>query len=85
MPLSEAPRSLALARRTLALARRGLLQVWLAGRGGFNDMADRLGVHPQTVRYRMNQVGDLLGSRLDDPGERLMLQMALHATQNLAM
>lgn len=55
------------------------LQAWLSTRGGINEVADRLGVHPQTVRYRMNQVNDLLGPRLDDPDERLMLEIALRA------
>lgn len=56
------------------------LAAWLHTRGGINEVADRLGVHPQTVRYRMNQVSELLGDRLDDPDERLMLEMALRTS-----
>jgi hypothetical protein len=58
------------------------LLAWLSSRGGFNDVADRLGVHPQTVRYRMNQVDELLGDRLDDPDERLMLEIALRTNRH---
>lgn len=52
---------------------------WLAAQGGITEVAERLDVHPQTVRYRMNQVHELLGDRLDDPDERLMLDLALRA------
>jgi hypothetical protein len=57
------------------------LLAWLGTRGGINETATRLGVHPQTVRYRMNQVSKLLGDRLDDPDYRLMLAIALRATR----
>ncbi|AXX32747.1 regulatory protein [Actinosynnema pretiosum subsp. pretiosum] len=55
------------------------LLAWLGTRGGVVEVAARLGVHPQTVRYRMHQVERLLGDRLDDPDERLALEMALRA------
>lgn len=57
------------------------LFAWLGARGGVNEVADRLGIHPQTVRYRMNQITDLFGARLDDPDERLELEIALRARQ----
>lgn len=56
------------------------LLAWLGTRGGINEIAARLGVHPQTVRYRMNQVNDILGDRLNDSDERLKLEIALRAT-----
>ncbi|OLR92105.1 PucR family transcriptional regulator [Actinokineospora bangkokensis] len=55
------------------------LLAWLETRGGINDIAARLDVHPQTVRYRMHQVEELLGERLDDPQERLCMEIALRA------
>lgn len=55
------------------------LRAWLGARGGINEVAAHLEVHPQTVRYRMNQIGDLLEGRLDDPDERFLLDMALRA------
>ncbi|MQA60862.1 MAG: PucR family transcriptional regulator [Actinophytocola sp.] len=55
------------------------LLAWLGTRGGINEVAARLGVHPQTVRYRMNQVNERFGEQLDDPDERLKLEIALRA------
>lgn len=55
------------------------LREWLATQGGISEVAERLDVHAQTVRYRMNQIHELLGDRLDDPDERLMLDIALRA------
>ncbi|MGH3433178.1 MAG: PucR family transcriptional regulator [Thermocrispum sp.] len=56
------------------------LLAWLSTRGGVNEIAARLSVHPQTVRYRMNQVNDLFGEQLADPDQRLMLEIALRAS-----
>jgi hypothetical protein len=53
------------------------LLAWLETRGGINEIATRLDVHPQTVRYRMHQLEELLGDRLGDPEERLTLEIAL--------
>lgn len=53
------------------------LLAWLETRGGINEIAHRLDVHPQTVRYRMHQLDELLGDRLDDPTERLAMEIAL--------
>jgi DNA-binding PucR family transcriptional regulator len=36
-------------------------------------------VHPQTVRYRMRQLRDLFGERLEDPDSRFELALALRA------
>ncbi|MEU8797397.1 helix-turn-helix domain-containing protein [Spirillospora sp. NPDC048819] len=46
---------------------------------GFNatEVAHRLHVHPQTVRYRLHQLEDLFGGRLDAPETRLEMEMAL--------
>jgi PucR C-terminal helix-turn-helix domain/GGDEF-like domain len=40
-------------------------------------MADELHVHPQTVRYRLSQLHDLLGEQLGDPDARFELEIAL--------
>ncbi|MFD2488590.1 helix-turn-helix domain-containing protein [Amycolatopsis jiangsuensis] len=56
------------------------LLVWLQTRGGSApEIGKRLGVHPQTVRYRMRQIVDLFGARLDNPDDRLDLEIALRA------
>lgn len=60
------------------------LLAWLETRGGVNEIAARLDVHPQTVRYRMHQIEELLGERLADPDERLTMEIALRARQLLA-
>ena len=38
-------------------------------------------MHPQTVRYRMGQLRELYGDRLDDPATVLELTIALGAAQ----
>ncbi|MBA9006435.1 PucR family transcriptional regulator [Thermomonospora cellulosilytica] len=50
-------------------------------RCGFNatEVAGRLQVHPQTVRYRLHQLEGLLGDTLHDPDRRLELEIALFA------
>ncbi|GAA2596169.1 PucR family transcriptional regulator [Actinomadura fulvescens] len=46
---------------------------------GFNatEVATRLHVHPQTVRYRLHQLEELFGERLYDPESRLEMEMVL--------
>lgn len=46
---------------------------------GFNatEVAGRLHVHPQTVRYRLHQLEELFGAQLHDPDARLELEMVL--------
>jgi hypothetical protein len=53
------------------------LLAWLDTRGGINEIATRLNVHPQTVRYRMHQIDQLVGDRITDPLRRLELEIAL--------
>lgn len=53
------------------------LRAWLLLQGRRELVAESLHVHPQTVRYRMNQVRDLFGERLDDPDEVLTILLAL--------
>ena len=56
------------------------LRAWLDAHGDVSAAAEVLGVHPQTVRYRLNGVREASGDRaLDDPAARLELALALHA------
>ncbi|MCP3803859.1 helix-turn-helix domain-containing protein [Allokutzneria sp. A3M-2-11 16] len=55
------------------------LLAWLETRSGAPGVASRLGIHPQTVRYRLHQLEDLFGSALNDPGARFELEVALRA------
>jgi hypothetical protein len=43
------------------------LRAWLLHQGRRDDIAAALFVHPQTVRYRVGQLRELYGERLDDP------------------
>ena len=53
------------------------LRAWLLHQGRRDDVAAALFVHPQTVRYRMGQLRELYGDRLDDPETVLALTIAL--------
>ncbi|MBC7277417.1 CdaR family transcriptional regulator [Nocardioides sp.] len=53
------------------------LRSWLLHQGRREDVADELFIHPQTVRYRMGQLRDVYGDRLDDPAMLLALTVAL--------
>jgi PucR C-terminal helix-turn-helix domain len=56
---------------------RETLAAWLDRPGQVQAVAAALGVHPQTVRYRVRQLRDLFGDRLDDPDARFELALAL--------
>jgi hypothetical protein len=53
------------------------LRCWLLLQGRRDEVAEALFVHPQTVRYRMGQLREAFGDRLDDPDEVLALTLAL--------
>lgn len=55
------------------------LRAWLLHQGRRDDVAAELVVHPQTVRYRMTQLRELYGERLQDPQQILDLVIALGA------
>jgi hypothetical protein len=53
------------------------LRAWLDRPGQVQAVAAELGVHPQTVRYRLRQLRELFGTRLEDPEARFELSLAL--------
>lgn len=55
------------------------LLAWLETRGGAPEVAGRLGVHPQTVRYRLRQIRELWGDDIDDPDLRFELELVLRS------
>ncbi len=55
------------------------LGVWLEEQGRIGVVAARLEVHPQTVRYRLDQLRARFGPALEDPDARLWLALALRA------
>jgi hypothetical protein len=55
------------------------LLAWLRHRGAQAAVASELGVHPQTVRYRMKRLRELFGTQLEEPDTRFALELALRA------
>ncbi len=53
------------------------LRSWLAHQGDRQRVAADLGIHPQTVRYRVGLLRELMGAELDDPLRRFELQLVL--------
>jgi hypothetical protein len=53
------------------------LAAWIDRPGQVQAVAAALEVHPQTVRYRVRQLRDLFGERLEDPDARFELALAL--------
>jgi hypothetical protein len=53
------------------------LRSWLLHHGRRDAVAAELFVHPQTVRYRMGQLREVFGDRLEDPHAILELTIAL--------
>jgi DNA-binding PucR family transcriptional regulator len=59
------------------------LLAWLETSGSAPEIAGRLKIHPQTVRYRLHQLEALFGSRLNDPDDRFQMEISLRATMLL--
>jgi DNA-binding PucR family transcriptional regulator len=55
------------------------LRAWLDNPGQISRIAESLHVHPQTVRYRVGQLRELFGERLEDPDSRFELQLAVRS------
>jgi PucR C-terminal helix-turn-helix domain len=63
-------------------ARRRMEETALAymqQRGNAAAMARALGVHPQTARYRLRGLRELLGDAIEDPDARFEIELALRA------
>jgi PucR C-terminal helix-turn-helix domain len=54
---------------------------WLETSGTAPAMAERLSVHPQTVRYRMRKLESALDGQLKDPDARFAIEAVLRATR----
>jgi hypothetical protein len=55
------------------------LEAVLDAGGNHGVAANHLGIHVQTVRYRLGRLRELLGPVLDDPAQRFELHVALRA------
>ena len=53
------------------------LKAFIDEQGHTQAMAERMHLHPQTVRYRVGRLRDVLGEGLDDPNRRLELAVAM--------
>jgi purine catabolism regulator len=56
----------------------GTLDAFFAANGSPKEAAERLGVHRNTVLYRLDRIKEITGYDLDDAGVRMRLQLALH-------
>lgn len=63
--------------------RRGMLQetlrIFLEQGGSLRPTAEALGIHRNTLTYRLKHIRSIIGADLDDPHTRLSLQVALIA------
>jgi DNA-binding PucR family transcriptional regulator len=59
------------------------LAAWLAHQRHTPAVAAELHVHPQTVRYRIRKLRELLGNALDTADGRFELELALRARHAL--
>ncbi|MFI0237990.1 PucR family transcriptional regulator [Streptomyces sp. NPDC016845] len=55
------------------------LLCWLSCARNASEVAQRLAVHPQTVRYRLRQLEEVFGDRLRDDTAQFEMQLALRA------
>ncbi|SEF57521.1 PucR C-terminal helix-turn-helix domain-containing protein [Actinacidiphila yanglinensis] len=55
------------------------LRIWLTTRGTAAQVAEQLGVHPQTVRYRLRILDRAFGDQLACPDDRFATEIALRA------
>ena len=53
------------------------LDAYLKSFGDVRGAADALGIHPNTLRYRLRKIEDLTGIDLADPDERFVLDLQL--------
>jgi DNA-binding PucR family transcriptional regulator len=75
------PRIRALRARDPVLAET--LRVYLDSFGDVGGAAQLLGVHPNTVRYRVRRIEKLLSASLSDPEARLVFSLGLRASEPL--
>ena len=60
------------------------LEAYFAAHGSPTDTAQRLGVHRNTVLYRLRRIEEIGRLRLDDPAARLNLHLCLRIREVLA-
>ncbi|MGH2618701.1 MAG: PucR family transcriptional regulator, partial [Thermomicrobiales bacterium] len=63
---------------------RATLRAFLESGGSHVEASQRLGIHRNTLAYRLRRIGELIGRELTDPGAWLTLHLALNASAMLA-
>ncbi|MGE2712893.1 PucR family transcriptional regulator [Mycolicibacterium litorale] len=58
------------------------LRAWLAAQGDLHEAAERLGVHENTVRYRLRKMAEVTELDLTDARKRLAMTVELAATDD---
>jgi DNA-binding PucR family transcriptional regulator len=58
------------------------LRAWLAAQGDLHEAAERLGVHENTVRYRLRKMAEVTDLDLTDARKRLAMTVELAATDD---
>jgi DNA-binding PucR family transcriptional regulator len=53
------------------------LRAWLETQGDLAQAAERLGVHPNTIRYRLRKMAEVTTLQLDVPAKRLAMIIEL--------
>ena len=72
-----------LARRDQRGTLRATLRAFLESGGSQVDASNRLGIHRNTLAYRLRRIGELIGRDVADPGSWLTLHLALRASEML--
>ncbi len=62
---------------------RATLRAFLETGGSQVDASNRLGIHRNTLAYRLRRIGELVGRDVADPGSWLTLHLALRASEML--
>jgi len=62
---------------------RATLRAFLASGGSHAETSQRLGIHRNTLAYRLRRLSELVGWDVTDPASWLSLQLALHAADLL--
>ena len=57
------------------------LQTWFGCDMSSRETARQLFVHPNTIGYRLRRIGELIGLRMNDPGDLMTIRLALNVLQ----
>ncbi|PQM45835.1 hypothetical protein C1Y40_04011 [Mycobacterium talmoniae] len=60
------------------------LRAWLAAQGDLARAGERLGVHENTVRYRLRRMAEVTNLGLDDARKRFAMMIELASTDGMS-